>query len=197
MAGKAIMDIEATAIPDVKLVRPKRFDDERGFFTETYSRRAYADAGIDAAFVQDNLSLSISVGTVRGLHFQTPPHAQAKLVGVVTGRVLDVAVDLRKGSPRFGHHVAVELSAADGAQLFVPEGFAHGFCTLAPETRVSYKVSAFYAPAHDAGLLWHDLALGIAWPVTPETAQVSEKDRSLPALADLDLCFDYPAVPAS
>ncbi len=191
------MDIETTAIPDVKIVRPKRFGDERGYFTETYSKRAYADAGIEHTFVQDNLSLSKSVGTVRGLHFQTPPHAQAKLVGVVTGRVLDVAVDLRQGSPSFGQHVAVELSAATGAQLYVPEGFAHGFCTLEPETRVSYKVSAPYAPAHDAGLLWRDPALGIAWPVTPEAAHVSEKDRALPTLADLDMCFDYRAVPAS
>ncbi len=190
------MRIEATAIPAVKLLHPTRLADDRGFFSETYSRRTFADAGIDVDFGQDNLSLSRSPGTVRGLHFQTPPHAQAKLVGAVTGRVLDVAVDIRKGSPTFGKHVAVELSAADGAQLLVPEGFAHGFCTLEPDTRVTYKVSAFYAPAHEAGILWHDPALGIDWPVTPEAAFVSDKDRALPALADFETCFAYQPVPA-
>ena len=188
------MQIKATAIPAVKLLWPTRLVDERGFFSEIYSRRTYADTGIDTDFVQDNLSLSRLPGTVRGLHFQTPPHDQAKLVGVVTGRMLDVAVDLRDGSPTFGKHVSVELSADDDAQLFVPEGFAHGFCTLEPDTRVTYKVSAFYAPENEAGILWHDPALGIEWPVTPETAQVSEKDRMLPALADVETCFDYQPV---
>lgn len=190
------MHIETTAIPDVKLLRPRRFDDTRGFFAETYNRRTFVKAGIHTNFVQDNLSLSRPAGTVRGLHFQKPPFAQAKLVAVLTGRVLDVAVDIRHGSPTFGHHVAVELSAGDGVLLSVPEGFAHGFCTLEPDTRVTYKVSALYAPAHDSGLLWHDPALGIPWPVTPDAANVSEKDRTLPALADLDMCFTYQAVPA-
>lgn len=190
------MHIETTAIPDVKLLRPKRFDDTRGFFTETYNRRIFENAGIHANFVQDNLSLSLATGTVRGLHFQQPPHAQAKLVGVLTGRVLDVAVDIRQGSPTFGGHVAIELSAENGTLLYVPEGFAHGFCTLEPDTRVTYKVSAFYAPTHESGLLWHDPALAIAWPVTTDEAHVSEKDRTLPALADLDMCFAYQPVPA-
>ena len=180
----------------MKLLHPTRLADDRGFFSETYSRRTYADAGIAVDFGQDNLSLSRLPGTVRGLHFQTPPHAQAKLVGVVTGRVLDVAVDIRKGSPTYGAHVAVELSAADGAQLFVPEGFAHGFCTLEPDTRVTYKVSAFYAPDHEAGLLWHDPALGIDWPVTPEAALVSDKDRTWPKLADIESRFAFRSVPA-
>jgi len=190
------MQIETTAIPAVKLLRPTRLADDRGFFSETYSRRTYADAGIDVDFGQDNLSLSHAPGTVRGLHFQTPPDAQAKLVGVVTGRVLDVAVDIRKGSPTYGKHVAVELSAADGAQLFVPEGFAHGFCTLEPDTRVTYKVSAFYAPEHEAGILWHDPALSIDWPVTSEAALVSDKDRTWPKLAEFESCFGYHPVPA-
>jgi len=190
------MQIEATAIPAVKLLHPRRLADNRGFFSETFSRRTFAAAGIDVEFGQDNLSLSHKTGTVRGLHFQVPPHAQAKLVGVVTGRVLDVAVDIRKGSPSYGKHVAVELSATDGAQLLVPEGFAHGFCTLEPDTRVTYKVSAFYAPDHEAGLLWHDLALGIDWPVTPDAAFVSDKDRIWPRLADVESCFAYQPMPA-
>ncbi|MDP7487945.1 MAG: dTDP-4-dehydrorhamnose 3,5-epimerase, partial [Alphaproteobacteria bacterium] len=150
--------------------------------------------GIDTVFVQDNLSLSLRAGTIRGLHLQLPPHAQAKLVSVVSGCVLDVAVDLRMGSPTFAQHVAVELSAASGEQLYVPEGFAHGFCTLEAETRVAYKVSAFYAPDHEAGLRWDDPALGIAWPVAAGEAMLSEKDLT-PPLATFDSPFLYKLKP--
>lgn len=178
------LDIRPLAIPDVKLITPRRFADTRGHFTETWNAKTWATGGIDAAFCQDNQSLSSHVGTVRGLHFQKPPHAQAKLVSVLKGRIFDVAVDLRRGSPTFGRHVTAELDADSGTQLFVPKGFAHGFCTLAPDTLVAYKVDAHYAPESDAGIFWADAALGIAWPVTQTSAQLSPKDASLPRLKD-------------
>lgn len=189
------MEVEATAIPAVKRVQPRLFADARGCFSETYRSDTYAKAGIDAVFVQDNLSLSPTPGTVRGLHFQLPPHAQAKLVSVVSGRVLDVAVDLRRGSPTYAQHVAVELSAESGEQLYVPEGFAHGFCSLEADTRVAYKVSAFYAPDHEAGLRWDDPALGISWPVAAADALLSDKDLVLPSLADFESPFAYAPEP--
>nr|WP_255616464.1 dTDP-4-dehydrorhamnose 3,5-epimerase [Microvirga puerhi] len=172
-------------MPDVLIVRTKAFQDSRGFFTETYNQAAFAKAGITEAFVQDNVSLSTQVGTVRGLHFQLPPFAQAKLVRVVRGRILDIAVDLRRASPTFGQHVAVELSETNRQQIFVPAGFAHGFCTLEPNTEVQYKVSASYSPTHDRGLAWDDPALGIPWPVAPERAILSDKDTKHPRLAAL------------
>lgn len=168
------------AIPDVKLFVPRRFGDQRGWFAETWSRRA-----LDVDFCQDNMSLSAQVGTVRGLHFQVPPQPQAKLVSVLRGRILDVAVDMRAGSPTFGRHVAVELSSAEGNQLFVPRGFAHGFCTLEPDTLVMYKVDGFYAPDCDAGIFWADPDLGINWPVTVDRAHLSPKDQKLPRLRDI------------
>jgi dTDP-4-dehydrorhamnose 3,5-epimerase len=153
------------------------------------------DRGIDVHFVQDNHSLSASKGVVRGLHFQTPPFAQAKLLRVTAGSILDVAVDIRWGSPSFGRHVAVVLCASEGNQIFIPEGFAHGYCTLEPDTEVIYKVSAYYSPEHDRGLLWSDPALGIAWPVSDEEALISEKDRQHPVLSRLPRSFQYvPAV---
>jgi dTDP-4-dehydrorhamnose 3,5-epimerase len=179
------MEVIETLIPDVKLIRMRRHVDERGFFSETYSARSLAAAGIRAEFVQDNHSLSAAAGTVRGLHFQIPPHAQAKLVRVVRGAVFDVAVDLRIGSPTFGRHVAATLSAAEWNMLFIPEGFAHGFCTLQPDTEVVYKASRHYEPTHDRGIVWDDPALGIDWPVDPSRAVVSAKDRSLPPFAAL------------
>lgn len=179
------MDIEPLAIPSVKLIRPTRHGDARGFFVETYNRRVFRDGGLDIDFVQDNLSLSQSAGTVRGLHFQAPPHAQSKLVSVLTGRMLDIAVDIRDGSPTFGAHVSAELSADNGCLLFVPEGFAHGFCTLEPETRVAYKVSAYYAPEHDGGIHWNDPDLRLPWPIAIADAIVSEKDAGLPRLSDI------------
>jgi dTDP-4-dehydrorhamnose 3,5-epimerase len=177
------MKIDATALPEVKLLTPRRFEDGRGFFSETYNRERLAAAGIAVAFVQDNQSLSRRRGTIRGLHYQMAPMAQAKLVRVLRGAILDVAVDIRPGSATFGQHVAVELDAERGSQLFVPEGFAHGFCTLADDTEIFYKVSRPYAPDCERGILWSDPTLGIAWPVRPEAAVVSDKDRSLPPLA--------------
>ncbi|WP_046865275.1 dTDP-4-dehydrorhamnose 3,5-epimerase [Microvirga massiliensis] len=179
------VEVTPAAIPAVKIIRVPVFEDPRGTFSEVYNRQALAAAGIAIGFVQDNVSLSRPVGTVRGLHFQAPPFAQDKLVRVVRGRILDVAVDLRRNSPSFGRHVAVELSGENRLQLLVPVGFAHGFCTLAPDTEVYYKVSAHYAAAHDHGLAWDDPALGIEWPVSPTEALLSDKDRAQPRLADL------------
>ena len=172
------------AIPDVRLLRPRRFGDSRGWFAETWSRRS-----LDVAFCQDNMSRSAEVGTVRGLHFQKPPHAQAKLVMVLKGRILDVAVDIRRASPTFGRHVAVELSAEEGNQLFIPRGFAHGFCTLEPGTEVMYKVDDFYAPETDAGIFWADPDLAINWPVRVDQAHLSPKDLGLPRLKDIESPF--------
>ncbi len=183
------MQVEPTEIADVKVIRPKKFGDERGFFSETYSERSLRAHGLALTFVQDNHSLSAQPGTVRGLHFQTPPFAQDKLVRVTRGAILDVAVDLRRGSPTFGRHVAVTLSTAAWNQLLVPIGFAHGFCTLEPDTEVLYKVTNFYSAEHDRGLKWDDPALGIAWPVEAAAAQLSDKDRRHPTLAELDLVF--------
>lgn len=184
-----MLTIEDTAIPAVKIITTRRFGDERGFFTETWNRRRFAEAGIDLDFVQDNHSLSGPAGTVRGLHFQSPPFAQDKLVRVVRGRILDVAVDIRRSSPTYGRHVAVELSAENGRQLLVPVGFAHGFCTLEPETEVVYKVTAYYAPEHDHGLAFDDPDLAIDWPVARAAAILSGKDRTHPRLAELPEYF--------
>ncbi len=184
------MLVENTAIPDVKIITTKRFGDHRGFFSETYSRRAAAEAGVDLEFVQDNHSRSAEVGTVRGLHFQSAPFAQDKLVRVTHGRILDVAVDIRRSSPTFGRHVAVELSQENWRQLLVPIGFAHGFCTLEPDTEVLYKVTNYYSPAHDHGLAFDDPALGIAWSVEAGRAILSDKDRQHPRLAECTPLFD-------
>lgn len=185
-----MVEIEPTTLLDVKIVRSSRFGDGRGFFSEVYNKRAFAEAGIDLDFVQDNHSLSAKSGTVRGLHFQTAPFAQDKLVRVTRGRILDVAVDLRRSSRTFGEHVAVELSAANWLQLLVPVGFAHGFCTLENDTEVIYKVTSYYSAQHDKGIAWDDPALGIAWPLFPADATLSEKDRHHPRLLE---CADvYP-----
>jgi dTDP-4-dehydrorhamnose 3,5-epimerase len=179
------MQIEATGLPDVKLIRPRRVEDARGWFSETFRAQALVDAGVATRFIQDNQSLSRLAGTVRGLHFQTQPFAQAKLVRVLAGAVVDVAVDLRRRSPTFGRHVAVELSAANGLQLLIPEGFAHGFATREPDTMVLYKVSAPYAPAHDAGLRWDDPRLGIDWGLGRLAPVLSARDRELPLWRDM------------
>src|SRR5215208_629678 len=155
------LSVQALAITEVRLIVPDRFHDERGYFSETYSRRDFAAAGVTDEFVQDNHSLSTKTGTVRGLHYQLAPVAQAKLVRVLRGAIFDVAVDLRRGSPTFGLHVAQTLSAGAWNQLFVPVGFAHGFCTLEPDTEVVYKVTAQYSRAHDRGIRWNDPALAI------------------------------------
>ena len=186
------MKAERLAIPEVMVLTPRRFGDARGFFTETYNARMFAETtGQALTFVQDNLSFSAVVGTVRGLHFQTPPHAQDKLVTALRGSILDVAVDLRAGSPTYGRHVAVRLDADTGNQAFVPVGFAHGFCTLEPDTLVAYKVTDFYAPQHDSGLLWSDADLGIEWPITPDRACLSDKDAALPGFATFTSPFRY------
>jgi dTDP-4-dehydrorhamnose 3,5-epimerase len=176
-------------LPGPLLIEVRRFPDARGAFAETYSRRDFAQFGIEEEFVQDNWSRSDVVGTIRGLHFQRPPRAQAKLVRTLRGAILDVAVDIRHGSPTFGRHVAVELREGDGRMLYVPEGFAHGFCTLLPHTEVAYKVNEFYAPDCDGGIAWDDPTLGIAWPVAPNAAVLSDKDARLPRLAELPPLF--------
>ena len=180
------MHIEALSIEAVKLVRPFRHGDARGYVVETWNREAFAAAGIATDFVQDNTSFSARAGTIRGLHYQRPPRAQAKLVRVVRGAIYDVALDLRRASPTYGLHAAARLTADDGGQLFVPLGFAHGFCTLEPDTEVAYKVSAFYSREHDAGILWNDPALGIEWPLGGLVPVLSERDRGLPRLAEAE-----------
>ena len=185
------MDIERLAIPEVVVITPKRFGDPRGFFSETYNRAALAEQGIALEFVQDNHSRSAEPGTLRGLHFQTPPFAQDKLLRVVRGAIFDVAVDIRVGSPSYGQHVSAVLSADNWRQILVPAGFAHGFCTLEPDCEVIYKVSAPYAPEHDKGLAWDDPALAIDWPVGPDQAVLSDKDLKHPKLAALPAYFSY------
>lgn len=185
-----MLSVEETAIPAVKIVTPKKFGDHRGFFSETWSRKAFAEAGLDLDFVQDNQSLSAPVGTLRGLHFQSPPFAQDKLVRVTRGQILDVAVDIRASSPTFGKHVAVELSAENWKQLLVPVGFAHGFVTLEPDTEVLYKVTAPYVPENDHGLAFDDPALGIDWRLPLSGLTLSDKDRKHPRLAEMLRYFD-------
>lgn len=185
-----MLEVRSLAIPDVKVVRTGRFPDARGYFCETFRRSAFAENGIPNDFVQDNQSLSERVGTVRGLHFQRPPFAQAKLVRVLRGTVLDVVVDLRRLSPTYGRHVSVKLDSESDEQLFVPKGFAHGFCTLEPQTVVFYKVDEVYSPGHDGGLYWADPELAIEWPVTTSEAQLSPKDRALPTFGQLASVFD-------
>jgi dTDP-4-dehydrorhamnose 3,5-epimerase len=179
----------------VLLLTTRRFEDSRGWFVESYHQAKWAKAGIDETFVQDNHSLSRAVGTVRGLHFQAPPHAQAKLIRCISGRIWDVAVDVRRGSPTFGRWQAAELSADNGHQLYIPTGFAHGFVTLEPDSEVAYKASALYAPETEGGVRWDDPALGIDWPLPGSGAIVSEKDIVLPALADFDSPFAYDGRP--
>jgi len=177
-------------IKDVKLITPKIFDDGRGYFFEFYSERVFAENGINTTFVQDNHSLSQCAGTVRGLHYQAPPHAQAKLVRVLKGRIVDVAIDLRTSSETFGKHVAVELDDQLFQQLYIPEGFAHGFMTLTDDVIINYKVSDFYTPASDRGIIWNDPDLNIGWPDTFKSVVLSDKDKLLPLMADLNHDFD-------
>lgn len=176
----------------VILVHPRRFGDDRGWFTECYNKKKFQPLGIDCDFVQDNHSLSVPAGTLRGLHFQTPPFAQDKLVRCIRGKIFDVAVDIRKGSPTYGEWVGVELSAENGDQLLVPAGYAHGFVTLEDNTEVTYKVSNYYAPDNDAGLMWNDKDIGIDWPLTGRSEPVlSGKDTKHPTLAEFDSPFAY------
>ncbi len=183
------MEIKETGLPGLRLITPRRHEDDRGFFSEVYSRRSLVAFGIDVEFVQDNHSRSAAIGTIRGLHYQIPPMQQIKLVRVTRGAILDVVVDLRRSSPTFGRHAAIELSAAAWNQLFVPAGFAHGFCTKVPDTEVHYKVSNYYSPEHERGLRWDDAELRIAWPVTASDALLSARDRQHPRLADATELF--------
>ena len=186
------MQIRSTAIPDVKIITPIRHIDRRGFFCEVYNRRVLADLGIDLEFVQENHSYSRRRGTLRGLHFQKPPAAQTKLVSVLHGSIVDIAVDCRVGSPTFGRHVMIELSAGSSDQVLCPKGFAHGILTLEPDTEVLYKVDNYYAPDLDAGVRWDDPDLAIDWPIPPHEIILSDKDRNLPRLRDLPPVFTYP-----
>jgi dTDP-4-dehydrorhamnose 3,5-epimerase len=179
------MQIIPTSIPDVKIFAPKRFADARGFFSEVYNQKALTDFGCDLRFVQDNHSLSRAKGVVRGLHYQVAPAAQAKLIRVIHGAILDVAVDIRKGSPTFGKHICEVLSAENWRQALVPVGFAHGFATLEPDTEVIYKVTAPYSPKDERGIKWNDPALGIDWPVGEDSAILSDRDKLHPLFADV------------
>lgn len=181
--------IERLAIEDVWLYTPRRFDDARGWFSETFNTAVLAECLNGVAFVQDNHAYSGQLHTLRGLHFQTPPKAQDKLLRVVRGAVLDVAVDIRRASPTFGRNVSAVLSADNRRQIFVPKGFAHGYLTLAPDTEVIYKVSDVYSRAHEAGLAWDDPALAIGWGVAAEQVIIAERDRLLPRLDRLDAVF--------
>jgi len=184
------MKVTDLAIAGVKLIVPQRFADARGYFVETWNKKVLAaEAGLDLDFVQDNASLSRVAGTVRGLHYQTPPMAQAKLVRCVRGALVDIVVDIRGRSPTYGRHVSAELTAEGGEQLFVPVGFAHGFCTLEPDTEIAYKVTDFYSRKHDAGIVWDDPELGIEWPLRGREPSLSDKDRQLPRLADAGAPF--------
>ena len=184
------MKITQTALPGVVILQPDRFGDARGFFSESWSRRKLAGAGIDIDFVQDNHSLSAQTNTVRGLHFQRPPHAQAKLVRCGRGHLFDVAVDIRKGSPTYGQWVGVDLSAENGLQLLIPAGFAHGFATRVPDTEIIYKCSDYYAPDCEGSVRFDDPDLGIDWGLTGDPV-LSGKDAAAPAFAALDTPFAW------
>jgi len=186
-----MMDVRHLGLPGLLLLRPRRFADGRGHFVETYNEQTLAGVGITARFVQDNQSYSRNSGTIRGLHFQVPPAAQAKLVRVVRGSVYDVALDVRAGSPAYGRWEGTRLTADEGEQLFVPRGFAHGFCTLEPDTVVAYKVDAFYAAASDSGLIWNDPMLAIDWPVRSDQAVLSDKDLRLGRFDGFESPFRY------
>lgn len=182
------MEVITTDIPGLLIIQPKSFSDDRGFFMESYNKERYREAGIAEEFVQDNLSLSRK-GVVRGLHYQAPPFAQGKLVSVVRGKVWDVAVDIRHDSPTFGKHVAVELSAENKKQFWIPAGFAHGFLALEDNTIFTYKCTNVYSPEHDRGIRWNDPEIGIEWPL--ENSIVSEKDQKHPLLKEITREFVY------
>jgi dTDP-4-dehydrorhamnose 3,5-epimerase len=184
------LSISPLTLLGIKLIRSARMSDVRGYFAETYVRRDFVAAGIQHEFIQDNESMSLSVGTIRGLHFQIRPFAQTKLVRVLWGRILDVVVDLRRSSPTYGRYLMVELSAESGDQLIVPVGFAHGFCAQEPDSLVSYKVDNVYSAEHERGVHWTDADLAIRWQVDAAAAIVSERDRGLPRFRDLPAYFD-------
>lgn len=184
------MKVTATVLPDVLLIEPARFGDNRGFFSESWNKERMAEHGISVDFVQDNHSLSSAVGTVRGLHFQAPPKAQAKLVRCGRGLLFDVAVDIRKGSPTYGQWVGEELSFENGKQLFIPEGFAHGFITRTPDTEIIYKCNAYYAPESDGAILWDSCGIDWGFNGTPE---LSAKDANAPSFTSFDSPFTWEA----
>ena len=179
----------------VKLIPTRRLEDDRGWFVETYHQPRWAERGVAETFVQDNHSFSRLAGTIRGIHFQAPPHAQAKLVRCARGSIRDYAIDLRAGSPSYGRHVFADLSADNGDQLYIPVGFGHAFVTLEPDSEVIYKVSDIYAPAAEGGLRWDCPAIGIDWPLPPGGPVLSPKDEALPLLADWISPFAYDGEP--
>lgn len=187
------MELLATALPEVRILVPERFGDARGYFSETWNARTLAALGIEAVFVQDNHACNPRRGTLRGLHYQMSPCAQGKLLRVTRGGVLDVAVDIRRGSPRFGEHAAVLLSAENWRQLWVPPGFAHGYCTLEDDTEVQYKTTDYYSPSHERGIRWDDCTLAIDWRFDAAEVMVSERDRGLPRLTEQPDLFEYGA----
>lgn len=186
------MDVTSTELPEVKLVTPARFGDHRGFFSEIFNRRAYAEIGIDADFKQENHSYSADPGTLRGLHFQLPPATQTKLLRVLKGAILDVCVDCRFNSPTYGKHVMAEITAESGQQILCPSGFAHGMLTLMPHTEIAYRVDAYYTPDLDSGIRFDDPDLAIEWPLPRKDMILSEKDLNQPAFRDLPEVFTYP-----
>jgi dTDP-4-dehydrorhamnose 3,5-epimerase len=185
------MQIERLEIPDLLLVTPRKHSDQRGFFSETFRADVFAGSGAEASFVQDNHVLSMQKGVLRGLHFQTPPHAQGKLIRCTRGAILDVAVDIRAGSPTYGRHVALELSSGNWRQLWIPCGFAHGYLTLEDDCEVIYKVTDYYAPECDRGIAWDDPALAIAWRLPASEIILSDKDRKQPRLSDVETTFKF------
>jgi dTDP-4-dehydrorhamnose 3,5-epimerase len=185
------MQVEATALPEVLLITPTRIGDHRGWFSEVYRQDLHAKALGGAAFVQDNQSYSRKRGTLRGLHYQENPHAQGKLVRVLRGAVLDVVVDARHGSPTFARHVAVELSAENGRQIWVPRGFLHGFCALTDDVEMLYKVDSRFSALHDKGVAWNDPDIGVDWPTFADGYTLSARDEAAPRLRDIDTGFRY------
>lgn len=185
--------IEQSALRDILIITPRRFGDERGFFSETWNAAILGEHGINITFVQDNQSLSSTVGTIRGLHYQAPPHAQDKLVRCGRGALLDVAVDIRMGSPTYGEWVGVELSAENGKQLLVPKGFLHGFVTLEPDTEILYKCSDYYTPECDGAIRFDDPDIGVDWGISPDQAVLSQKDTAAPFFKGFDSPFTYEA----
>ena len=187
--------LQDEVLPEIMHVIPARYKDERGWFSETYNESEFLAAGIRTRFVQDNQSHSLKAGTLRGLHFQYPPYAQAKLVRCIEGEILDVAVDLRTGSPNFGKYTAHRLSGADGRQIYIPVGFAHGFCTLEDNCQIAYKVSSFFAPGSDGGVSFGDPDIAVEWPFPTSKLVLSEKDRGLPHLSELPPIFSVDVEP--
>jgi dTDP-4-dehydrorhamnose 3,5-epimerase len=181
--------VETLAIEDVKLITPARYNDNRGFFSETWKQDTFADAGIPGPFLQDNHAVSSGVGVLRGLHCQIGPNAQGKLVRCIRGAIYDVAVDVRQGSPTFGHYVGAEISAENWTQIWVPVGFLHAYCTLTAETEVIYKVTGAYDKAAERGVIWDDPDIGIDWPMPMAQVILSDKDKALPRLRDLPPLF--------